>query len=58
MIKTALAKQREAGCRVIVVDAITLEDVENIAQACIALNWDVVTVDPVRLLQKWRITEV
>lgn len=46
VIKTALAKQREVGCQVIVVDAITLEDVENIAQACIALNWDVVTVDP------------
>lgn len=46
VIKTALAKQREEGCQVIVVDAITLEDVENIAQACIALNWDVVTVDP------------
>lgn len=45
-IKTALDEQREAGCQVIVVDAITLEDVENIAQACIALNWDVVTVDP------------
>lgn len=45
-IKTALAEQREAGCQVIVVDAITLEDVENIAQACIALNWDVLTVDP------------
>ena len=28
------------------VDAITLEDVENIAQACISLNWDVVSVDP------------
>ena len=38
VIKTALAKQREAGCQVIVVDAITLEDVENIAQACIALG--------------------
>lgn len=45
-IKSALAEQRTAGCQVIVVDAITLEDVENIAQACIALNWDVVTVDP------------
>ena len=29
-----------------IVDAITLEDVENIAQACIALNWNVVSVDP------------
>lgn len=46
VIKEALAEQRAAGCQVIVVDAITLEDVENIAQACIALSWDVVTVDP------------
>lgn len=45
-IKEALAEQREGGCQVIVVDAISLEDVENIAQACIALSWDVVTVDP------------
>lgn len=46
VVKEALAEQRAAGCQVIVVDAITLEDVENIAQACIALSWDVVTVDP------------
>ncbi len=46
VIKEALKQQREAGCQVIVVDAVTLEDVENIAQACIALSWDVVTVDP------------
>ena len=45
-IKEALAKERADGCQVIVVDAITLEDVENIAQACISLNWDVVSVDP------------
>lgn len=45
-IKEALAQQRASGCSVIVVDAITLEDVENIAQACIALNWNVVSVDP------------
>ncbi len=45
-VKEALAQQRAAGCSVIVVDAITLEDVENIAQACIALNWNVVSVDP------------
>ena len=45
-IKDALTEQRKAGCEVIVVDAITLEDVENIAQACIALNWNVVSVDP------------
>ncbi|XCP84848.1 four-carbon acid sugar kinase family protein [Roseburia hominis] len=46
VIEEALKEQREAGCQVIVVDAITLEDVENIAQACISLSWDVVTVDP------------
>ncbi len=45
-VKEALAQQRAAGSSVIVVDAITLEDVENIAQACIALNWNVVSVDP------------
>lgn len=45
-IKDALAEQKAAGCGVIVVDAIALEDVENIAQACIALSWDVLTVDP------------
>ena len=27
-------------------DAITLEDVDQIAQACIDLDWDVVAVDP------------
>ena len=45
-IREALKEQRGAGCEVIVVDGITLEDVENIAQACISLNWNVVTVDP------------
>lgn len=45
-IREALREQKEAGCQVIVVDAITLEDVDNIAQACISLSWDVVTVDP------------
>lgn len=32
-------------------DAITLEDVDQIAQACIDLDWDVVAVDQDRLLQ-------
>lgn len=45
-IAKALTDERADGCQVIVVDAITLEDIENIAQACISLNWDVVTVDP------------
>lgn len=45
-IQAALSRSRQDGCEVIVVDAITLEDVENIAKACIALDWDVVSVDP------------
>ena len=45
-IKNALIEERESGAKVLVVDAITLEDVENIAQACISLEWNVVSVDP------------
>lgn len=45
-VKTALTEVREDGCGVIVVDGITLEDVETIAKACIELKWDVVAVDP------------
>lgn len=46
VIEEALVEQKKAGCEVIVVDGITLEDVENIAKACISLRWDVVAVDP------------
>ena len=46
VIEEALAEQKKAGCEVIVVDGITMEDVENIAKACISLRWDVVAVDP------------
>ncbi len=46
VIEEALSEQKKAGCEVIVVDGITLEDVENIAKACISLRWDVVAVDP------------
>ena len=42
----ALREQRANGCEVIVVDAITLEDVEEIAKACIELKWNVLAVDP------------
>lgn len=45
-IKEVLKEQRAQGCEVIVVDAISLEDVEAIARACIALAWNVVAVDP------------
>lgn len=40
-----LARQQE-GMRVIVVDAITLDDVDAIARAIVALNWNVLAVDP------------
>ncbi len=45
-VEKALEEKRGEGCEVIVVDGITLEDVETIAEACIALKWNVVAVDP------------
>lgn len=45
-VEKALQEKRSEGCEVIVVDGITLEDVETIAKACIALKWNVVAVDP------------
>ena len=45
-VENALETERKNGCQVIVADAITLEDVENIAKACIRLGWNVVAVDP------------
>ena len=45
-VEKALEEKRGEGCDVIVVDGITLEDVETIAKACIALKWNVVAVDP------------
>lgn len=45
-IRDALEAAREAGGEVIIVDAITIEDVEEIAKACIELKWNVIAVDP------------
>lgn len=45
-VEEALKAAREDGCEVIVVDSITLEDVETVAKACIDLRWNVLTVDP------------
>lgn len=45
-IRDELKAVRGAGGEVIVVDAITIEDVEEIAKACIALKWNVIAVDP------------
>lgn len=45
-IKKGLETERQSGSQVIVVDGITLEDVDAIAKACIELDWNVVAVDP------------
>lgn len=45
-VAQSLRKARDNGKEVIVVDAITLEDVDVIAKACIALQWKVLSVDP------------
>lgn len=45
-IRDALKEAREAGGEVVVVDGITIEDVEEIAKACIELKWNVIAVDP------------
>ena len=41
-----MRKKRENGSRVLVVDAITEQDVSVIAEACIKLQWNIVSVDP------------
>ena len=45
-IQRALKDSRQQGNEIIVVDAITIEDVEAIAQACVNLRWNVLAVDP------------
>jgi D-threonate/D-erythronate kinase len=45
-LKQSLQAEREKGARVIIVDAITIEDVEAIAQAVTELQWNVLAVDP------------
>ncbi|MFA9466122.1 MAG: four-carbon acid sugar kinase family protein [Velocimicrobium sp.] len=45
-IKEKLIENYEKGNKVIVVDGITLDDVEEIAKACVALNWNMIAVDP------------
>lgn len=45
-IAGAMEKLRADGCRVIIVDAVSIEDVENIAKACIRLDWNILAVDP------------
>lgn len=45
-IQRDLEEQQQRGVRVIVVDAITVEDVDAIAGAVVALNWNILAVDP------------
>lgn len=45
-VQQALREQQQQGARVIVVDAITLDDVNAIARAVVALSWNVLAVDP------------
>ncbi|MEF9998949.1 MAG: four-carbon acid sugar kinase family protein [Lachnospiraceae bacterium] len=45
-VKEQIKQEQCNGCEVIVVDAITLEDVEIIARACIGLDRNIVSVDP------------
>lgn len=46
VIKEALNDSRQSGNQVIVVDAVSIEDVDAIAKACVELKWDVLAVDP------------
>lgn len=45
-IRKQLKAARDDGGEVIVVDAVAIEDVEEIAKACISLQWNVIAVDP------------
>ena len=45
-IEKCFKAERDSGTEVIVVDAITIEDIDEIAKACIDLGWNVLTVDP------------
>lgn len=45
-IAAKLRRKREKGDEIIVVDAVSIEDVEAIAQACVQLGWNVLAVDP------------
>lgn len=45
-IAEELTRVRGNGAEIIVADGITLEDVEEIAAACVSLKWNVLAVDP------------
>jgi uncharacterized protein YgbK (DUF1537 family) len=45
-LKQALQSEREKGAKYIIVDSITIEDVEAIAKAVTQLEWNVLAIDP------------
>ena len=51
-LQAALAESRAAGNQIILVDAVSEEDVEAIAAALMALEWKVLSVDPGALTEK------
>ncbi|MBC5580934.1 four-carbon acid sugar kinase family protein [Anaerofilum sp. BX8] len=42
----ALRSQRARGCEILVVDAVTLEDIGTVARACADLQWRILSADP------------
>jgi len=45
-IRDTLVSHRSNGAEVIVIDAVSIEDIEEIAKACVNLDWNVLAVDP------------
>lgn len=52
VLKDALINSREAGDKIILVDAVSDDDVEIIAQSLVDLQWKVLAVDPGALTEK------
>lgn len=45
-LKCAMTDARERGSQILVVDALTLDHIDLIAQTCVELGWNVLAVDP------------
>ena len=45
-LKCAMIDARERGGQILVMDAVTLEHIDLIAQTCVELGWNVLAVDP------------
>lgn len=58
VLKQALQSEREKGAKILIVDAITIEDVELIAQAVTELKWNVLAVDPGPFTEKLSLLRV